>query len=477
MRHALDLWSWEGQVKRRQYGVAGLVLFIIKYGLDLMVSHRFRQPWSPLMYVSPRVSPFGVWATQPEYVAFLLAVALPFIAAGVSLSVRRLRDMGVHPFWAGLFFLPYLHFAFFAVLLAVPSRGAPAPPSAPDAGPYRPGPPSPPLPQAVIRLIPRDPASAFLLALGLSQSIGLVAYVVTVQVSAPLGGALFLGVPFGMGFAMGYIPAYHGTIRPEHALFGSVVAIIVGLLLLFGAGTEGMGCLVMVSPLIALVAALGGLAGWRMARGPYAVPGMAVMVALPLAFVWNAKHPPAAELAVQSSVLVDAAPDVVWRSVVAFPPIDTPPAPIFALVAMPIEARIEGTGVGAVRRCIFTNGQFVEPIQVYQPGHELAFGVSAQPAAIDPYIQVSRGQFLLEPRPGGRTLLHGTTWYRLQVGPTGYFGWWTQRFLHAIHMRVLEHVKRVAERGRAVVGAPAREPAWMEQANATCRCTAHVKAD
>jgi hypothetical protein len=41
---------------------------------------------------------------------------------------------------------------------------------------------------------------------------------------------------------------------------------------------------------------------------------------------------------------------------------------------------------GALRRCIFTNGTFEEPIQVWRAPRELTFGVRKQPAAVDDYL-------------------------------------------------------------------------------------------
>ena len=56
-------------------------------------------------------------------------------------------------------------------------------------------------------------------------------------------------------------------------------------------------------------------------------------------------------------------------------------------------------------------------------------------------------QFLLTPLPGGRTRDEGTTWYRHRIWPADYWRVWSDWILHSIHTRVLEHVKREAERG------------------------------
>src|SRR5439155_13802758 len=128
---------------------------------------------------------------------------------------------------------------------------------------------------------------------------------------------------------------------------------------------------------------------------------------------------------------------------------------------MPIEARIDGRDPGATRRCVFTNGEFEEPITVWDEPRELTFGVRRQPQNLDHYIDVERGQFLLTGNPDGTTTLRGTTWYALRLFPVGYWRRWTETFLHAIHLRVLEHVKRLSEHPGASVAQAAQQPPWM----------------
>ena len=55
------------------------------------------------------------------------------------------------------------------------------------------------------------------------------------------------------------------------------------------------------------------------------------------------------------------------------------------------------------------------------------------------------GEFRLTPLAGGRTLLEGTTWYQNRVWPESYWRAWSDGIVHRIHMRVLRHVKRLAE--------------------------------
>jgi hypothetical protein len=242
-------------------------------------------------------------------------------------------------------------------------------------------------------------------------------------------------------------------------------------------GWEGVGCLVMASPILLGLASLGAGVGLATARGRPTVRQLSpllllVVPGLVAADVARPPQPPA--LSVVSSIRVAAPIETVWQNVLAFPPITSAPPPIFALVAMPKEARIDGRGPGAIRRCIFTNGTFVEPIEVWNAPHELTFGVKEQPRHLDEYGDFQRGQFLLTANPDGTTTLTGTTWYRLKVYPTFYFNAWAKVFLHAIHLRVLEHVKEQAERPTAIARQAAAQPDWMATANETCNCTRHL---
>jgi hypothetical protein len=193
-----------------------------------------------------------------------------------------------------------------------------------------------------------------------------------------------------------------------------------------------------------------------------AAPVRSSLVLVPLVFAANGASPlpPEDSLPIESAIVVHAPPEVVWKRVVSFPPLAPPTEALFrAGIAAPLAATIDGEGVGATRRCEFTTGTFVEPIDVWKPGRELSFHVTSQPDPmrewtlhagprpphLDGYLQSTRGQFVLEPLPDGSTRLVGRTWYRVHMEPAGYWRMWGDAIIHAIHMRVLEHVAHLAE--------------------------------
>jgi hypothetical protein len=57
-----------------------------------------------------------------------------------------------------------------------------------------------------------------------------------------------------------------------------------------------------------------------------------------------------------------------------------------------------------------------------------------------------RGQFRLTRLENGHTLLEGTTWYQHGLWPGGYWRLWSDAIIHRIHLRVLEHVRELAEK-------------------------------
>ena len=162
----------------------------------------------------------------------------------------------------------------------------------------------------------------------------------------------------------------------------------------------------------------------------------------------------------ETSVVVDAPPGDVWRHVVRFSDLDPPDDWLFRSgVAYPVRAGIEGAGVGAVRRCEFSTGAFVEPIEVWDEPRLLRFAVTSNPAPmrewnplfevhpphLDGFLVAKRGQFLLTPLPGGRTLLSGSTLYQHGLWPASYWRLWSDPIIHRIHDRVLRHIKTLAE--------------------------------
>jgi len=244
------------------------------------------------------------------------------------------------------------------------------------------------------------------------------------------------------------------------------LAVFLLAALLVGIAVEGVICVLMAAPIAFTLATLGATVGHviqhrRPGAGDADVVLPSIALLLPALFGlerWIDAEPPT--IVVRSSVEVDAPPEAVWEHVVAFAELPPPTELLFrAGVAYPLRAEMHGTGPGAVRRCVFSTGAFVEPIEIWNPPRRLEFGVSAQPPSmreLSPYPDLApphlehflasqRGRFLLEPLPGGRTRLEGTTWYTNRMWPSAYWRLWSDEVIHRIHLRVLRHIRDRAE--------------------------------
>jgi hypothetical protein len=454
----------DGTVGRGAYVAVGVVLFAVKHNLDrLVASAVFHRPWGLFNYLVPPEGGTPLTRLDPAALTFyatLVALALPFIAVGVVLTLGRLRDAGWPSGLVLLFFAPVLNLAFFLLLSLVPARPAPA-----SVAPR----------SFLARVIPEGELGGAALALGVVVVLGLGGVALSVSALRQYGWGLFIGLPFAAGLAAAVLHGYHRP-RSYWACIGvALVSVILLGAALLALAIEGFVCLWMAWPLLAVLAWMGGSVGYLIQRRsprPLPAPAMLAALALFLPLLMGAERldgPPAPLFAVRSAVEIDAPPEAVWARVVSFGELPEPDEWLFRLgVAYPRWAVLEGTGVGAVRRCVFSTGSFVEPITVWDAPRRLAFGVTAQPAPMEewtPYRSVKpphlegyfvseQGEFLLTPLPGGRTRLQGTTWYRHHMWPAGYWQLWSDAVIHRIHLRVLRHIKRLAESDGSAPGAP-----------------------
>jgi hypothetical protein len=261
--------------------------------------------------------------------------------------------------------------------------------------------------------------------------------------------------------------------RPETAsravLLGGLAPMCAALSFLV-LGLEGLFCIGMTLPLVMPLGAFGGWLVYRAGRLRLAASGgVSLLLLLPGSLIWDTHAQPPL-FAVRTAIEIAAPPERVWKHVVSFSELPPPSEWYFrAGVAYPKRARIVGTGPSAVRYCEFSTGPFVEPIEVWDEPRLLKFRVTENPPPLhewSPYANVlprhhgylisKQGQFRLIPLPGNRTLLEGTTWYQHGLWPAPYWRWWSDAIIHRIHLRVLNHIRTLAETTSPTYPAQAR---------------------
>lgn len=275
---------------------------------------------------------------------------------------------------------------------------------------------------------------------------------------------LFLVLPVVLGFSSVVIYAPRGDKSFARCFFVGLSSLVtVGVFLIIFA-IEGLICLLMTLPIAVPMMGIGAFVAYGVTRqwlnNKSATKLSAILfLLLPVLMGFEASDRSAPTLhKVVTTIEIEAPIEVVWRNVVTFSQIDAPPEGILNLgFAYPIDAKIDGTGVGAVRYCNFTTGPFVEPITAWEEPNLLAFDVKEQPAPMIEmtpyselhaahlqYIRSQKGQFRLYERDG-KTFVEGTTFYTHDIAPDFYWNLFSDEIIHKIHLRVLNHIKNVSE--------------------------------
>ena len=452
-------WDCRRPLSRRSYVTIGVALMLLKYGVEFafirQLTGRF---YSPLDFLNPLMNSRRLFLNgAPEWFGTTwLLWTLPFVTVAVVFSVRRAIDVGWSP-WLGLVILvPFTNFLLMAALACAPSAAGRDAMGSASTGPL------PPPDAATMSFVP---FAAMFYGVLTATVYAFVVSLLTIYALDSYGSALFFGTPL----VAGAVAAYAYNLRNPHSALATLAVSILPVLCVGGmfllAALEGIICLIMAAPIVLPLALVGGLVGKGIADSQR---GTAVrrnqiagcLIALPMIALAESRFPNTVEYVVVSSIDVAASPEVVWRQVIDFPPIDSPQPWLFRLgIAGPESAAIEGAGVGAIRRCVFTTGSFVEPITAWDEPHRLAFDVTEQPEPmfeLTPYRHVhpphlegsfrsTRGEFVLEPLADGGTRLVGRTWYRLELAPHAYWTVWTDWIIHRIHGRVLDHIKELSE--------------------------------
>jgi hypothetical protein len=454
--------NWSSlRLERKSFLLWGSALLTLKMYVDALISWVvFDQHWTPFHYLSTeqvRIAVSGIDLESPYYITMLLA-SIPFVVVGVFLTLLRLRAASL-PLWLTfLFFLPMINLLFFVVLCALPSTDSTKPIAKLDGASA-----------ANDTWQEQATKTDFLAAVLVGSLLGLGLVNVNIYAFRVYGAGLFVGLPFCIGLVTPMLVRRDCKVSFAQSLGGAALAVFLTALGTVLTAMDGFLCLIMAAPLWLVCALMGGFVAHSVqSRVPNqrwsAILIVVLMLLLPALMCAEATFEPQAPVyKAHTSVYVRAPVERVWASVVSFPDLNTPDNWFFHFgVAYPIGASINGAGVGAIRRCRFSTGDFVEPITVWEEPFRLAFDVTENPPPmrewspfegihpphLDGYFVSKRGEFRLIPISGELTLLEGTTWYQQRMWPTEYWRFWTNMMIQAIHQTVLEHVRVLSENER-----------------------------
>lgn len=433
-------------VTQKLYFGVGLGLMIFKYLTDsvliYILSDAFLPPWIYFMpMVFEKVS--ALKDMNPLWMLPYVLWTLTFMWIGASMTHRRLQNAGKSPTLTILFFVPFLNYFAMLFFALMPHKSESEKIEAQAEGEER------------WWFTFYGSAIAGTL---LGAAVVVLFSSFSIFVIGEYGLSLFAGLPFVNGF----VACSLFNKQSQRTLFQSImlsqlsVAVAAFVLILFA--FEGVLCVVMLAPFALILAAIGGYLGWYLLNGDSLAVPLAILLLPLLAIAEPKQDAPLRE--VKSSIIVEAPPSKVWKQVVTFSELPPIAQWFFKLgIAYPVRARLEGEGVGAIRYCEFSTGPFVEPITRWDEPERLSFDVVAQPPTMEewsfyehvnaPHITESlksrRGEFRLVELDNGRTRLEGSTWYTQDLKPYWYWYQWSDFLIHAIHSRVLKHIKAETE--------------------------------
>ncbi len=456
--------SFRGVLNRLGYLGIGVLCFLIKFLVDSKIAENSGRDWDLSNYlIWPDKQSFFIYQLPEKERDFgfaLLCAALPFIWIGVACTMARLRHAGLPLGMVLLFFIPMVNLLFILSLCSIPGKAPPSEGDLEEVGSL-----SVTARKTHKKIAGESDLAAFVLAVVGSAGITTLLVFLSANLLQSYGFGLFVGAPFGLGWIASVlygIPKRRTLGECFSVAFASMAFCGMGLL---GFAFEGLICLIMAIPIGGTLVLMGALVGFAMQSRPWtqaSTPALLIGLCATLPCLMAAESAFQEEpiiREVQTSVLVDASPEVVWNFVIAFPPLPEPTEIFFRSgVAYPIHAKIDGQGVGAVRHCVFSTGPFVEPITLWDAPNQLAFSVTSQPEPmkelspfhihpphLDHFLVSKKGRFVLQRLPDGRTRLEGTTWYTNKMWPEFYWGFLADKIIGSIHQRVLEHVKNLSE--------------------------------
>lgn len=254
-------------------------------------------------------------------------------------------------------------------------------------------------------------------------------------------------------FAIGLVAAW--VWKPLNLTIGrcvlhSLSCVFLGLGGAWLVFREGVICLVIIFPILYAFLLGGVLVGRVWFRSDRGNLNLTLFPLLALVAISEPLVRHDQRAVVTDELLVHASPQQIWPHLTSFPEIKAPPRFwLFRLgLPKPMSTTAAGDFVGADRRCNFSGGAvFRERVVELAPNERLTFDIVESPP--DPeligHLTPHRGEFELRDNHDGTTTLIGRTWYSLHVRPLWYFDWWTRHIFRAVHLRVMQNVRKRSE--------------------------------
>jgi hypothetical protein len=230
---------------------------------------------------------------------------------------------------------------------------------------------------------------------------------------------------------------------------------------------EAMICVIMAAPLFLIMSSVGGIvmyfalvAARRYGLGQRTQQTILTLVlVIPYLVTPLGQDTPQLARQVANQIEINANADTIWEQIIRVPQISDAEQrfSLFHVMGIPrpLEATLEGSGVGAVRNGIFEYGlSFEERITEWQPSMVIEFDIEVEPSALVPaplteiggrHFDVLAARYEIEALDDSHAILHLSSTYQLTTEINFYASLWADLIMQDFQQYILEIVKRRAE--------------------------------
>jgi hypothetical protein len=271
-------------------------------------------------------------------------------------------------------------------------------------------------------------------------------------------------------FAAGAIAVFFGS-RAGRLSVGAQIGMASGtmaffLIAMFVLFIEGLVCIVLVLPVFMIASIIGGLAmglALRLVKYNGAVVTCFALLPVAVAPLESRLAPGSHERTVVNTVVIDAGATDIWNNLTSVPDIQKHELGFSFTQAMgvprPLQAAMNGAGVGAVRTSQWEKGvQFKEVVTQWQPPYRLSYDFDIPPGSVPrdaldrhveiggEYFTVVSGGFTIRPLSAGQCEVTLQTTYANRSHLKLYGDLWGDFVFDDFHQSVLRLIKGRAER-------------------------------
>ena len=278
-------------------------------------------------------------------------------------------------------------------------------------------------------------------------------------------GFLFLS-PFTLGYiTICFIPPEQ-TLSKKNIFFYPWATASSSMLIAMLLGFEGAICLIMMCPIWLLLASLGGIVGAavrkRKATELRSITLLLLLSPFGVSALETAFPSPTQTYYTENKLEMRCSAEDVWqeiRSVRAIEPHELHYSlSRFMGFPDPIEAKLIGEGVGAIREATFAGGvTFTETVTEWVPNRALAFGIRANTERIPrttldehvtiggEYFDMLNGRYDIAPTGKDSVLVTLSSEHRLSTKFNFYASLWSKAIMSSIQKNILQVVQARCE--------------------------------